>query len=310
MATPQRRPAAPAAKTANKPQTPAQAATRPAPAPAARQAAAGAPAQPQRPSTAVAAPRSSALAGANADVPEYIRQDAARGSENVGTNDIVIPRIELVQALSKCLKEGGAEYIEGAKAGMLYNSVTRELYGASIELCPVFFKKQYLCWQDLDKGGGFAGAFDTMIEGEEQIARQDSPENWEVVETHQQIVLIVNRDTGEMSEAVLSCAKTKQKVSRRWNSLIRTLGFDRFSRTYEVFGVDETNSNNQDYKNIEVRFVGFSPMEVYRRGEDLYNKIASGELKYRVDDAYEGMEPEARAPIEGSVAGTGAQPEY
>lgn len=312
MATSQQRKPAPApAKTANKPQAPAQAAQRPATPPAARGAQqTPPPAQPQRPSTAVAAPRQASVAAGAADVPDYIRQDAARGSENVGTNDIVIPRIELVQALSKCLKEGAAEYIEGAKPGHLYNSVTRTLYGPSIEVCPVFFKKQYLCWQELDKGGGFAGAYDTMAEAEEQIARQENPENWEAVETHQQIVLIVNRETGEASEAVMSCAKTKQKVSRRWNSLIRTMGFDRFSRTYEIFGVDETNSNNQDYKNIEVRLIGFAPMEVYRRAEDLYKKIASGELKYRVDDSYDGIDPDAREPIEGSVADSGGTPEY
>lgn len=302
MATPQQRKPAPApAKAANKPQAPA----RPA-APAQRPQA---PAQqaPKPQTTAVTTARQTALAP-QADVPDYIRQGQARGSENVGTNDLVIPRIELVQALSKCLKEGSAEYIEGAKPGMLYNSVTRDLFGAGVTVCPVFFKKQYLGWQDINKGGGFCGAYDTLEECNDQIAQQENPENWEAVETHQQIVLVVNMETGAMDEAVLSCAKTKQKVSRQWNSLIRNLGFDRFSRLYDVFGVDEQNNAGQDYKNIAIRPLGFAPVEVYKRAEDLYNKIASGELKFKVDETYDGMDP-----IDGQAAPAGdpnEKPEY
>lgn len=237
----------------------------------------------------VARPQNTAVTARGGEVvPDYLRgqEGSIRGSENVEMQDLVIPRIELVQALSKCLIEGGAEYIPEAAPGMFYNSVTRQLYGKTVLICPVFFKKQYLCWKDLKKGGGFGGAFDSMQEAQERIGQEDDAEHWEPVETAQQIVLVLDQETGETSEAVLSCARTKLKVSRQLNSLIRMNGFDRFSRLYELFGVDETNNNNQMYKNVAFKYVAFAPVEVYKAAEALYNGIASGQRAVKIDDEY------------------------
>lgn len=317
MATPQKTPnrsAAPA-KQPNKPAAPAakpaaQAATKPTapPTPAAKPTAPAARAQ----TTAVAERQTTAVATAQ-DVPDYIRQSQGRGSENVEMQDLVIPRIELVQALSQCLEEGSADYIESAKPGMFYNSVTRELYGSSVFVCPVFFKKQYLVWKDRKKGGGFGGAFDTLQEANERIAQETEDQDaWEAVETHQQIVLAVNTDTHETSEAVLSCARTKQKVSRQWNSLIRVNGFDRFSRIYELFGVDDENNNGDKYKNIGVRYVDFASMPIYKAAETLYNSIASGERTVKIDDEYidAGMGSEDQTPPGAQPGDPGAHTEY
>lgn len=306
------RPSAPAAKPAAKPATPAAKPTAAA-APAAKPAAPAAKPTEAKETTAVVERATTAVANAGANVPDYIRQSQGRGSENVEMQDLVIPRIELVQALSYCLEEGGADYIEGAKPGMFYNSVTRELYGPQVVVCPVFFKKQYLCWKDRKKGGGFGGAYDTMQEANERISREtEEQEAWEAIETHQQIVLVVNPDTHETSEAVLSCARTKQKVSRQWNSLIRVNGFDRFSRIYELFGVDDENSAGEKFKNIGVRYVDFASMPVYKAAEALYNSIASGERAVKIDDTFidAGMGSEDATPPGAEAGDPGASTEY
>lgn len=295
MATQQKTPArgAPPAKQPNKPPQQAAKPTAQPAKPAATPAKPQVNTQVQRPvdqnktQTTAVAPRQTTAVATQQDVPEHIRGSMGRGSENVETQDLIIPRIELVQALSKCLEEGGADYIEGAKPGMFYNSVTRQLYGHQITVCPVFFKKQYLCWRDRKKGGGFGGAFDTLQEAHDRIAQEDNPDEWEALETAQQILLTVDPDTHETSEAVLSCARTKQKVSRAWNSLIRVNGFDRFSRIYELFGVDETNAQNQSFKNIAVRYVDFASLPVYKAAEELYNSIAGGTRSVKIDDNYD-----------------------
>lgn len=311
MATPQKTANRPAATPAKQPNRPAAQSARPAaqaakpaaptnrPAPAARAVAGGAVSPrgqaaqaateelDRRATSTAVAPRQTTAMASMQDVPDYIKHSQGRGSENVGTEDLIIPRIELVQALSKCLEEGSAEYIEGAKPGMFYNSVTRELYGHNLFVVPVFFKKQYLAWRDRKKGGGFGGAFDTAAECHDRISQEEHIDEWEPIETAQQILLVVNMETHETTEAVLSCARTKQKVSRQWNSLIRVNGFDRFSRVYELFGVDETNSQNQSYKNIGVRYVDFASVPVYKAAEELYNSIAGGTRTVKIDDNYE-----------------------
>lgn len=307
------RPSAPAAKPAAKPAAPAAKPTATAAKPT--QPSPGTPAAKataKQETTAVVERQTTAVATSQ-DVPDYIRQGQGRGSENVEMQDLVIPRIELVQALSHCLEEGGADYIEGAKPGMFYNSVTRELYGPQVIVCPVFFKKQYLCWKDRKKGGGFGGAYDTMQEANERLAEETEEQDaWEAIETHQQIVLVVNPDTHETSEAVLSCARTKQKASRQWNSLIRVNGFDRFSRVYELFGVDDENNNGDKFKNIGVRYVDFASMPVYKAAEALYNSIASGERTVKIDDTFidTGMGSEDQTPPGAEAGDPGASPEY
>lgn len=298
MATPQKQAARPAAKTPNRPH--AQAPARPA-APAAKtpNRAAPPPADPKPTGTAVQARAGTAVgtpAATAVEVPEHIRRGQERGSENVTTQDVVIPRIELVQGLSPCIDENKAEYIDGAKPGMLYNSVTRQLYGNQLTVIPVFFKKQFLAWRDRKKGGGFGGAHDSMQEAAERIATQENPDEWEAIETAQQIVLILDPDTGETSEAVISMARTKMKVSRQWNSLIRLNGFDRFSRMYNLFSVDEQNSINQDYKNYGVQYIDWTPAEPYKHAETLYNSIASGERKVKLDEKFDDMPADDTPP--------------
>src|ERR1051325_505434 len=215
-------------------------------------------------------------------VPDYIKRGQARGNENVEMTDVVIPRIELVQALSKCLKENDPSYIEGIKQGELYNTVTRENYGPAISVVPVLFTKQWLAWRDQEKGGGFAGAHPTAEACEKAIEEQEDPDDWEATETAQQLVLVVKKD-GSIEEAVVSMNKTKLKVSRNWNALIRLNGNDRFSRIYVLHSVDETNSRNQDFKNYGVYAMGFPPLEVYKHAEKLYLSVRSGARKMNVD---------------------------
>lgn len=227
-----------------------------------------------------------------ANVPDYIKKGQGRGSENVEMTDLVIPRIEIAQALSPVLKKNDPNYIEGCEQGDLYNSVTFERYGPNIVVVPVFFKKQYLCWRHRDDGGGFAGAFDNLEDANARIeeehakrrAEGKSEERWEAIETAQQLVLVVRKDGG-IDEAVVSMAKTKLKVSRQWNSLIRMNGNDRFSRTYALFAVDEQNAKGDDYKNFAVANGGFPSEAVYRRAEALYAAMASGSRKMNVDSS-------------------------
>lgn len=218
---------------------------------------------------------------ATTEVPDYIKR-GSRGNENVEMSDVVIPRIEVAQALSKCLKANDPNYIEGAKQGDLYNTVTREVYGQNVRVVPVFFKKEWLAWREQTLGGGFAGAHGSVADCEAAISGQDKPDEWEATETAQQLVLVVKQD-GSTEEAVVSMNKTKLKVSKQWNSLIRLNGNDRFSRMYILHSVDETNSKNQDFKNFGIYNLGFAPRDVYLKGESLYNAITSGARKMNID---------------------------
>jgi hypothetical protein len=216
-------------------------------------------------------------------VPEYMRQ-GNRGAENVGNEDLVIPRIELVQALSPARKKSDAAYIEGAEEGMLFNNVTRALYGTEVTVVPVYYTKQYLVWKDRKTGGGgsngFRGAFNTKAEADAAIAALGE-EGLEAVDTAQHFVLV--HHDGAWQEAVLSMSKSKMKVSKRWNSLMRLTNTDSFSRAYKLSSVTETNARNESYFNYGITALGFVPKEVYERAEKLYETVRAGAVKVSSD---------------------------
>lgn len=222
----------------------------------------------------------------HAEVPDFLKghQNDQRGSEEVGAEDLVIPRVDLIQGLSKVRKKTDPNYIEGAEEGMFYNVVTRYLYGEKVNVVPVYFQKQYLLWRDADLGGGFGGAHHSHAEAEGARQAQENPEEWEVVDTPTHYCLVLH-DDGSTEEAVVSLAKTKAKASRYLNSLVRINGGPRFSRVYQLKGVPEQNSKGQDYYSVQVANVGYVSKELFDQASRLYETIKNGGV--RVDQGEE-----------------------
>ena len=220
------------------------------------------------------------------EIPEFVKQ-GNRGAENVGTDDMIIPRIELIQALSPVRKKSDPAYIEGAEEGMLYNNVTRALYGTEVTVVPVYYTKQFLVWKDRKAGGGgsngFRGAFASKELADRAIAELGE-EALEVSDTAQHFVLVRNGD--DWQEAVISMAKSKVKVSKRWNSLMRLSNTDSFSRAYKLSATTETNARNESYFNFNVSALGFVSKDMYERAEKLYETIRTGAVK--VSNDYDG----------------------
>jgi hypothetical protein len=218
------------------------------------------------------------------ELPEWLRDKGGnRGAENVGVDDIIIPRIEIVQSLSPARKKSDPAYIEGAEEGMLFNNVTRELYGASVIVVPVYYSKQYLIWKDRKAGGGtggFRGAYNSLGEAHEQIQTLGE-EALDVAETAQHFCLIHSRDKWE--EAVVSMSKSKLKISKRWNSLMRLTNTDSFSRAYKLSSTEESNARGETYYNFSITSLGFVPANVFVRAEELYHRIRQGGIKVSSD---------------------------
>lgn len=219
-------------------------------------------------------------------LPEHLRgkmqEGVSRGSENVSNSDIIIPRVEVVQAQSKCLsKKEEGKYIEGSRAGLLYNNVTRQLYGSNVVVCPIIFQKEWLLWVDrkapgAPAGNGFRGAYKSEAEAiKAKRELGDDGKNLLVTETHQHFVIVVAG--GKMEDAVISMSRTKLKVSKNWNSLIRMNGGDRFARLYKIGTAEESNDKG-DFHNLTVANFGFAPAAVYARAEKLYEVASRGGL--------------------------------
>lgn len=243
------------------------------------------------PGTAVARPSSAPVVMGD-DAPDYIRVNGARGSEGVGASDLVIPRLDIVQSLSPYRKKGDPKQIAGVEEGDLVNSVTMVNYGSEVLLVPVIYRKEYLVWRDrklaetlnINAGqGGFFGAYATPELADKRAKEEGGKEKAiVVVDTPQNFCLLVNAKTGMAEEIVISMARSKARPARRWNSLIRLTGGDRFSRVYKMTTVFEKGQKG-DYYNFDVTQLGFPSKEIYHQAEKLYTDINSGMIKARAD---------------------------
>lgn len=214
-------------------------------------------------------------------LPAYVTKGSARGAEHVTQSDLIIPRLELVQSLSPCRNKKDASYIEGAEEGMLYNNVTRELYGPFVKLVPVSYRKEYLLWKDRQKGGGFRGTYLSMEEALSAKRALEDGDDCEIQDTAQHFCLLVGFDKTE--EIVVSMAKTKLKCSRKWNSLIRINEVDSFARSYHLIAVEQTNSMNQNYWSFDVSNDAYVTEDVFKRAEHLWSQINDGAVRVNSD---------------------------
>lgn len=98
----------------------------------------------------------------------YDAEDLGAGFEDFDQNDMIIPFLAVLQKGSPQVEEENAARIEGAKAGMLMDTVSQELIDGKtgIRFIPVHRDHKYIEWKDRDSGGGLLGVYnpeDTFV---------------------------------------------------------------------------------------------------------------------------------------------------
>ncbi len=83
-------------------------------------------------------------------VPAYVNTGAIVGTETITNQDITLPRLALAQALSPQVAEADDAYIQGLKAGDLFNSLTGVAYGRG-PVGVVIVKVEAARWMEFDK---------------------------------------------------------------------------------------------------------------------------------------------------------------
>lgn len=236
-------------------------------------------------STAVAARNENQVAAFSADVPDYLKGQtgAGRGNEGVGQDDMVIPRLEIVQSQSPIKDQD-----ENAKEGFLFNTATNEVLGDTAYFIPIFFRKEWIVWKDKEEGGGYFGSFATEGEAKdrrtEKIEDGENEDFLEIVDTPVHFGLLVSPSGAFAPQQIaISMAKSKAKVSRKWNSVIQLCGGDRFSRVYKLTTFKDKNNKNQTFYNFVVQPAGFPPETLYQLALDTYTAMQGKQFKAQHD---------------------------
>jgi len=194
-------------------------------------------------------------------------EHAGKGLENIDKDDLALPFLKLLQSGSYETKKKHAKYVDGAAAGMFYNTVTKKLYDGEkgINVIPCFYKMTYPEWAPFDRSEGRPVHPDRGPEIMAQTTKNGTKDvlanGNEIIKTANHFVILV----GEKPEKALMPLKTTQlKTSRGWNSLMdnevivqqgtgKSIPAPAFSRIYHVKSVE--NSGNFTWHGMTVSLV-------------------------------------------------------
>ena len=87
-----------------------------------------------------------------------IEADANVLTGTVGQDDLALPFLKILGQLSPEVNKRDGKYVEGAEPGMIYNSVTGELFNGEkgVPVIPCYYKLEYVEWKDRGKDGSGA----------------------------------------------------------------------------------------------------------------------------------------------------------
>jgi len=161
-----------------------------------------------------------------AGLPSNIfEEDAAKGLGKLGQEDLALPFLKILGQLSPEVNKRDGKYVEGAEPGMIFNSVSGELYDGmkGITVVPCFYKLEYIEWKDRGEGSGgpvqiHDSSSDIMSQTKTDANYKDRLPNGNYVEkTASHFVLITNPTA---ATALISMKSTQLKISRKWNSMM------------------------------------------------------------------------------------------
>ena len=220
--------------------------------------------------------------------------DSGMGLENMDKGDLALPFLKLLQSGSDETKKKHAKYVDGAEAGMFYNTVTKKLYDGEkgIEVIPVFYKMTYPEWAPFERREGRPISNDRGPEILKETTQNNS--NKDVLSNGNEIIKTANHFViinGERPEKALMTMKSTQlKVSRGWNSLMedqfetdpktgKSIPAPMFSIIYRLKSVENAGSNFSwhGYNITMVKKV--DNVGLYQMARDFYNSLKNAQQK-------------------------------
>ena len=225
-----------------------------------------------------------------------IEQFADAGFENVDSKSLALPFLKVLGQLSPQVTQGDSQFIPEARAGMIYNTVTDELYDGTkgITVVPCYYKLEYIEWKDREKGAVapvnvYSSDSDIMSKTTRGDDGKDRLENGNYIEeTASHYVLIVEPD--KSSTALLTMKSTQRKKSKKWNSMMMSLrqkrksgaGFFKpapFTQRYSLKTVLEKN-NLGSWFGWEIEHLGgVDSEEIMKAAFDFYESCKKGSVR-------------------------------
>jgi hypothetical protein len=229
-----------------------------------------------------------------AGLPSNIfEDDAAKGLGAIGQEDLALPFLKILGQLSPEVNKRDGKYVEGAEPGMIYNSVSGDLYDGvkGIDVIPCFYKLEYIEWKDRGDGPGapvqiYDSSSDIMSKTTPDANYKDRLPNGNYIEKTASHFVIVTGDSP--STALISMKSTQLKISRKWNSMMSGIKMKgknglftpaSFSHIYRLKTTQMSNDKGTWF-GWEVSKVGpVTDQSLYGQAKSFSENISKGNVK-------------------------------
>ena len=227
--------------------------------------------------------------------------DTAKGFENMTQEDLALPFLRILGQLSPQVTEGDAKYIANAKPGMIYNTVTSELYDGKkgIKVIPCYYKKDFPEWSDRGDGPGAPVAVHLPNSPVIQTGKRDGSKirlpNGNYLEETASYYVMAETKTGGFTPALITMKSTQLNVSKKWNSMMKTIqipngdgGFaipPMHGVVYNLSSVLQKNDKGSWYGwvvNME-RIMGSADKSLYLMSKDFNSNVSKGNVQTKAD---------------------------
>jgi len=221
--------------------------------------------------------------------------DANQGSQNITQDDLALPFLKVLGQLSPEVNERDGKHVEGAKPGMILNTVTKEIYDGTegINVLPAHYERKLVEWQDRGDSKGAPVAIhnaesDIMSQTTRDKSYKDRLPNGNYIEnTANHFVIVLGKSP---STALISMKATQLKISRAWNSVMMGLKLQgknglftppTYSHIYKLKTVQMSNDKGTWF-GWDVKMVG--PIEdkaVYDIAKSFAEKVGKGDVQVK-----------------------------
>ena len=219
--------------------------------------------------------------------------DAQQSTQNISQDDLALPFLKILGQLSPEVNKRDGKYVEGAEPGKIINTVTNELFD-SLNVVPVFYKRQYVEWQDRGTSTGAPVAIhdadsDIVSQTTRDKSYKDRLPNGNYLEnTANHFVLTLGASPENVEHALISMKSTQLKVSRKWNSMMMGIKMQgknglftppTYSHIYQLSTVQMSNDKGTWF-GWDVSKVGpVTDKAVYDMAKSFAESVGKGEIE-------------------------------
>jgi hypothetical protein len=259
-----------------------------------------------------------ALVAAHEDTVDdsFFAADSGAGMEGTTAESFAIPFLSVLQKGSPQVDEtvnGGADLIDGAKAGMLFDSVSREVWPGKegVLFVPCSYRRVFLHWGPrAGEGAGFKGELNEAKVAELRAAGKvvevdgklvfPNPQTGEIdpkkcdriADTRNHYGLIVDEGTGAARHALLSLTSTQIKKSKGLMALLAAqrvpgpngpVNPPTFANLVRITTTPEQNDHGSWY-GVKFDMAGRVGRSLYEQAKAFHAMVQKGTVAVKYED--------------------------